>query len=49
MLRGFEHLSYRDRLRELELLSLEKRSCQGDLRALPVPKGATKELEQDFL
>jgi len=45
MIQGMQHLSYKDRLRELGLFSLEKRRFQGDLRVAfqYVKRGCKKE------
>lgn len=49
MIRGLEHLSSEDRLRELELFSPEEKRLKEICSSLPVPKVPERELETDFL
>jgi len=50
MTEGLKHLSYKERLRELGLFSLEKRKLWGDLIvAFQCLKGTCKQREADFL
>jgi len=50
MIGGMEHLSNEERLKELGLISLEKRRLQGDfIAALQYLKGPTRKLERSVL
>lgn len=48
MISGMKHLSYKDRPKELELFSLEKRKLCGDLTmAFQCLKGPTEKMRKD--